>query len=185
MEEVSSGSESVGLNEGHNEIEIEKAESVEDPKVGMLFDSIDDLFQFYQRYAKEKGFGMCIRSSKKVGAEVRYVTVACNHSGKPKIKSSKLHQLHPQSKTDCKAKIRANLLGDGKWILRSMVLDHNHGAGGHEKLTYLEKDCRNNMDRVRRIELGEGDAIAMHNYFLKMQAHNSEFFHMMDLDEED
>ncbi|KAL7219029.1 hypothetical protein ACSBR2_012157 [Camellia fascicularis] len=67
MEEVSSGSESVGLNEGHNEIEIEKAKSVEDPKVGMLFDSIDDLFQFYQRYAKEKGFGMCIRSSKKVG----------------------------------------------------------------------------------------------------------------------
>ncbi|KAL7203303.1 hypothetical protein ACSBR2_016572 [Camellia fascicularis] len=49
MEEVSSGSESVGLNEGHNEIEIEKAKSVEDPKVGMLFDSIDDLVQFYQR----------------------------------------------------------------------------------------------------------------------------------------
>ncbi|KAL7233139.1 hypothetical protein ACSBR1_016886 [Camellia fascicularis] len=50
MEEVSSGSESVGLNEGHNEIEIEKAKSVEDPKVGMLFDSIDDLVQFYQRH---------------------------------------------------------------------------------------------------------------------------------------
>ncbi|XP_028085062.1 protein FAR-RED IMPAIRED RESPONSE 1-like [Camellia sinensis] len=227
MEEVSSGSESVGLNEDHNEIEIEKAKSVEDPKVGMLFDSIDDLVQFYQRYAKEKGFGMCIRSSKKVGGEVRYVIVACTHSGKPKIKSSKLHQLHPQSKTDCKAKICANLLGDGKWILRSMVLDHNHGvspgkarfyrchrvlnsavkrrlelhakvgirmnksfnslvvqAGGHEKLTYLEKDCRNHMDRVKRIELGEGDATTMHNYFLKMQADNSEFFHMMDLDEE-
>ncbi|KAL7240043.1 hypothetical protein ACSBR2_005831 [Camellia fascicularis] len=176
----------------------------------MLFDSIDDLVQFYQRYAKEKGFGMCIRSSKKVGGEVRYMTVACTHSGKPKIKSSKLHQLHPQSKTDRKAKICANLLGDGKWILRSMILDHNHGvspgkarfyrchkalnsavkrrlelhakagirmnksfnslvvqAGGHEKLTYLEKDCRNHMDRVRCIELGEGDVTAMHNYFFE------------------
>ncbi|KAL7190877.1 hypothetical protein ACSBR2_023032 [Camellia fascicularis] len=92
MEEVSSGFERVGLNEGHNEIEIEKEKSVEGPKVGMLFDSIDDLVQFYQGYVKEKGFGMCIRSSKKVGGEVRYMTVACNHSGKPKIKSSKLHQ---------------------------------------------------------------------------------------------
>ncbi|KAL7229501.1 hypothetical protein ACSBR2_008082 [Camellia fascicularis] len=196
MEEISSGSESVGLNEGHNEIEIEKAKSVEDPKVGMLFDSIDDLVQFYQRYEKEK-----VESQRSNQAN----SINCIHNQK---------QI-------------ANLLRDGKWMLRSMVLDHNHGAslgkarfykchrvlnsavkrrlelhakagirmnrifnslvvqaGGLEKLTYLEKDCRNHMDMVRRIKLREGDATTMHNYFLKMQADNSEFFHMMDLDKE-
>ncbi|KAL7260110.1 hypothetical protein ACSBR1_005885 [Camellia fascicularis] len=118
----------------------------------MLFDSIDDLVQFYQRYAKEKGFGMCIRSSKKVGGEVRYMTVACTHSGKPKIKSSKLHQLHPQSKTDRKAKICANLLGDGKWILRSMVLDHNHGVSPGKARFYRCHKALNSAVK-RRLEL--------------------------------
>ncbi|KAL7221718.1 hypothetical protein ACSBR1_023629 [Camellia fascicularis] len=155
MEEVSSGFERVGLNEGHNEIEIEKEKSVEGPKVGMLFDSIDDLVQFYQGYVKEKGFGMYIRSSKKVGGE------ALNSAVKRRLELL------------AKVGIRMNK------SFNSLVVQ----AGGHEKLTYLEKDCRNYIEKVRRIELGDGDAIAMHNYFLKMQADNSEFFHMMDLDE--
>ncbi|XP_028098981.1 protein FAR1-RELATED SEQUENCE 8-like [Camellia sinensis] len=164
MAEVSSGSKFVGLNEGHNEIEIEKAKSVEDPTVGMLFDSIDDLVQFYQRYAKEKGFRMCIRSSKKVGGEARYVTVACNHSGKPKIKSSKPHQLHPQSKTNCKAKICANLLGDGKWILRSMVLDHNHGVSPGKARFYRCHRVLNSTVK-RRLELHAKAGIRMNKSF--------------------
>lgn len=63
-------------------MEIEQNENVvdriEEPKVGMIFDSIDDVVEFYRKYAKEKGFGMSIRTSKKVGGEVRYVTVACS-----------------------------------------------------------------------------------------------------------
>ena len=97
------------------------------------------------------------------------------------------------------------------WILRSMVLDHNHGlspsktkfykynriikphvkkknlelndkagirmnksfnsfavaTGGHENLSFLEKDCRNHMEKVRRSHHKEGDASAMHHYFFK------------------
>ncbi|KAL7199240.1 hypothetical protein ACSBR2_021512 [Camellia fascicularis] len=62
----------------------------------------------------------------------------------------------------------------------SLVLE----AGGHEKLSYLEKDCRNHMDKVRRLKLEKGDATAMYNYFVKMQADNSEFFYVLDLDED-
>ena len=57
-------------------------------------------------------------------------------------------------------------------------------AGGHENLPFLEKDCRNHMDKVKRLELGEGDAVAMNKYFLKMQADNSNFFYMMDFTED-
>lgn len=40
------------------------------------------------------------------------------------------------------------------------------------------------MHKVRCLELGEGDAMVMHNYFLKMQVDNSNFFHMIDFDED-
>ncbi|KAL7262655.1 hypothetical protein ACSBR1_000924 [Camellia fascicularis] len=171
MEEVSSGSESVGLNEGHNEIEIEKAKSVEDPKVGMLFDSIDDLVQFYQRYAKEKGDGKWI---------LRSMVLDHNHGVSPEKARFYICHRVLNSAVKKRLELHAKVGIRMNKSFNSLVVQ----AGGHEKLTYLEKDCRNHMDRVRRIELGEGDATAMHNYFLKMQADNSEFFHMMDLDEE-
>ncbi|KAL6583476.1 hypothetical protein OROMI_005554 [Orobanche minor] len=56
-------------------------------------------------------------------------------------------------------------------------------SGGYDKIPFLEKDCRNFKDKTRRLRLLEGDADAMHKYFLKMQADNSEFFYVMDLDE--
>ena len=50
-------------------------------------------------------------------------------------------------------------------------------------MPFTEKDCRNFLDQVRRLRLGEGDANAINKYFLKMQADNSNFFYIMDLDE--
>lgn len=46
-------------------------------------------------------------------------------------------------------------------------------AGGYDKLTFGEKDCRNYLDKARRLRLGIGDAQAIHNYFVKMQSKNS------------
>ena len=56
-------------------------------------------------------------------------------------------------------------------------------AGGRDKLPYLSKDCRNYLDKQRRLRLVEGDAEAMHRYFMKMKADNSDFFFAMDLDD--
>lgn len=57
-------------------------------------------------------------------------------------------------------------------------------AGGYDKLTFGEKDCRNYLDQARRLRLGVGDAEAIRNYFVNMQAKNSNFFYIMDLDED-
>lgn len=51
-------------------------------------------------------------------------------------------------------------------------------------MEYIEKDCRNFLNKKIRLELREGDAMAMQNYFLRMKSDNSDFFHIMDLDEE-
>ncbi|XP_060958556.1 protein FAR-RED IMPAIRED RESPONSE 1 [Cannabis sativa] len=56
-------------------------------------------------------------------------------------------------------------------------------AGGHENVPFLEKDCRNLIEKARRLRLGVGDAEAIHKYFVQMQSKNSSFFYMMDLDD--
>ncbi|GFY84445.1 TIP41-like family protein [Actinidia rufa] len=177
---------------------------VEEPKEGMTFDTSEEAYLFYCRYAQEKGFSSCWK-------------------GEGKNKQS--GQTAAQSRMNCPAHIRV-VNRDGKFNLNRVVLDHNHEqspgkaryfksnrvldehvkrrlelndkagikmhktyellqieAGGHDKLPYLKKDCRNYLDKQRRLRLVEGDAEAMHRYFMKMKADNSDFFFALDLDD--
>jgi len=63
---------------------------------------------------------------------------------------------------------------------RSLVVE----ADGYENLTFGEKDCRNYIDKVRRLRLGTGDAEAIQKYFVRMQKQNSQFYYVMDVDDE-
>ncbi|KAH9782212.1 protein FAR1-RELATED SEQUENCE [Citrus sinensis] len=47
------------------------------------------------------------------------------------------------------------------------------GAGGYENVSFLEKDCRNFVDKTRRLQLEEGDAMMLLKYFQKKQAEYS------------
>ncbi|XP_052198420.1 protein FAR1-RELATED SEQUENCE 5-like [Diospyros lotus] len=69
---------------------------------------------------------------------------------------------------------------DGVLSYNSAVVE----AGGYENLTFVEKDCRNYIDQVRRLRLGEGDAAAIQAYFSKMQAFSPSFYFSVDLDED-
>ncbi|XP_052193891.1 protein FAR1-RELATED SEQUENCE 5-like [Diospyros lotus] len=69
---------------------------------------------------------------------------------------------------------------DGVLIYNSPVVE----ASGYENLTFVEKDCRNYIDQVRRLRLGEGDATAIQAYFSKMQAFYLGFYFSVDLDED-
>ncbi|XP_042472074.1 protein FAR1-RELATED SEQUENCE 6-like [Zingiber officinale] len=57
-------------------------------------------------------------------------------------------------------------------------------AGGYENLSFDERKCRNFISEARRLRLGDGDAEALSNYFCRMQSRNSNFFYVLDLDEE-
>ncbi|KAL5701055.1 hypothetical protein ACHQM5_026434 [Ranunculus cassubicifolius] len=54
-------------------------------------------------------------------------------------------------------------------------------AGGPENVSFLEKDCRNHLQSLK---LKEGDAMAIQKYFTEMHADNSNFFSIMDLDDD-
>lgn len=63
---------------------------------------------------------------------------------------------------------------------QSLVIE----AGGHENVTFIERDCRNHIQKERRLRLGDGDAAALQNYFMKVQAEDNRFFFSMQVDDE-
>ena len=60
---------------------------VEEPTIGMMFDSEDEAFSYYKQYAKQVSFGVTKRSHR-LGddGKVRYFTIACLREGKSKGK---------------------------------------------------------------------------------------------------
>ena len=62
---------------------------------------------------------------------------------------------------------------------KSIVIE----AGGFEKLPFGEKDCRNHVDKARRLRLGVEDARALRDYFVRMQEKDDQFYYVMDVDD--
>ncbi|KAI9195509.1 hypothetical protein LWI28_015637 [Acer negundo] len=58
------------------------------------------------------------------------------------------------------------------------------GTGRFENLPFLEKDCRNYIDKARHLRLGSGGTGALREYFVRMQYKNLGFFALMDLDDD-
>ncbi|KAH9681032.1 protein FAR1-RELATED SEQUENCE [Citrus sinensis] len=200
-----------------------------EPALGMLFDNHEEMFAFYKAYGKQEGFPVKVQSTKKgTDGIVKYATFACGRSGKSESKSANALKPKPNVKNGCDAKIGGCLNEYGKWVLRTLNLQHNHGlspdkaryfpcnrrisasakkriemndcagiriaqnfnsivvgAGGYENVSFLEKDCRNFVDKTRRLQLEEGDAMALLKYFQKKQAECNGFFFSIDLDEDD
>ena len=63
--------------------------------------------------------------------------------------------------------------------LQSVGVEMN-GCGN---LTSGENDCRNFVQKVRRLRLGRGDVDAIHSFFHRMQKQNSQFYCAMDMDD--
>ncbi|KAI9195297.1 hypothetical protein LWI28_013608 [Acer negundo] len=58
------------------------------------------------------------------------------------------------------------------------------GTCGFENLPFLEKDCRNYIDKARHLRLGADGAGALQEYFVRKQYKNHGFFALMDLDDD-
>ncbi|GFP97773.1 protein far-red impaired response 1 [Phtheirospermum japonicum] len=56
--------------------------------------------------------------------------------------------------------------------------------GGPNNLGCLPKDCRNFIESNRRLRLGEGDAHAIQNLFMKLQQEERDFFYLINTDVE-
>ena len=71
-------------------------EKVDEPKVGMYFNSPDEMFEYYKAYGQQEGFPVMRRSCKNGDdGSMRYVTFTCGRNDKSKSKSNHVLQLQP------------------------------------------------------------------------------------------
>jgi hypothetical protein len=85
-------------------------EKVEEPKESMTFSSLDKVCSYYRKYAKQAGFGVAQRSSRKKKGIKGYAMLICTRGGAERPKISDCAKPTPISnKTGCGARICANL----------------------------------------------------------------------------
>ncbi|XP_041007328.1 protein FAR1-RELATED SEQUENCE 5-like isoform X2 [Juglans microcarpa x Juglans regia] len=192
-------------------VQMDDGDMIEEPKSGMEFNSFEELMSYYKQYAKKCGFEVMTKRSERGEDEtVRYVTLACARGGKARNRTLNVTKPRPTGKTECKAKINA-LKVEGKVRLTTVHNIHNHNlslqksrffrcnresvtvkrvvdtndlAGIQLNLPCLENNCCNYIDNARHLRLGKGGAVALREYFLRMQYKNSGFFALMDLDDD-
>ncbi|ONI01005.1 hypothetical protein PRUPE_6G116200 [Prunus persica] len=101
------------MSEENDEVEIGETglentmspeETTQEPKVNMIFNTADEVLDFYKKYANRVGFQMKKRSSKKGDCgELKYVTLSCSRSGIPQSTASNVLKPYPSVKCNCKA----------------------------------------------------------------------------------
>lgn len=192
---------------------------VKAPEVGMHFDSLESLFEYYKLYGKQEGFRVKKKTSRlSIDGKLKFVSLSCSRAGKSQS-SKQSFLVSNASKMECKARVNATIFEDGKCKINSVVLEHNHGLGSHKSgsdscnkeiitdaQTKLElndgegidvmKNCQSVVlveardhdtvpfiEKAKRLCLGVGDAEAIHDYFVRMQAKNPNFFYMADVDD--
>ncbi|XP_022851585.1 protein FAR-RED IMPAIRED RESPONSE 1-like [Olea europaea var. sylvestris] len=109
-------------------------------------------------------------------------TVCLEHNHKTSHSKSRLYRCNRELSANVKRKLEVNDM-TGIPLHKS----YNYAvveAGGDENMTCVEKDCRNYVEQVRCLRLGDGDAAVIQSYFSQMQAQCSRFYFSMDLDEE-
>jgi hypothetical protein len=129
-------------NSKSNETNVEEYHNV-CPTVGMEFDSLEDVKEFYTSFAKKEGFGVRIRSTKP-----NFCILVCSNAGKHIVKSEsgegsnvcirKNKKRCSTSRTDCKASLVVSKAWKrSKWVIKSITNAHNHGMVSPKSVTYL------------------------------------------------
>uniref|UniRef100_A0A7N1A8K1 Protein FAR1-RELATED SEQUENCE n=1 Tax=Kalanchoe fedtschenkoi TaxID=63787 RepID=A0A7N1A8K1_KALFE len=130
------------------------------PAVGMEFESYDDVYNYYNCYAKEAGFCVRVKNSwfKRNSKEKYGAVLCCSSQGFKRIKD--VNRLRKETRTGCPAMIRMRLVDSKRWRIVEVTLDHNHllGSRVHKSVKRLtnctKRKLNSNSDaEVRTIKL--------------------------------
>ncbi|XP_022889316.1 protein FAR1-RELATED SEQUENCE 5-like [Olea europaea var. sylvestris] len=180
----------------------------------MEFKDVVEMLNFYKKYAYVVGFPVKERNSKsreggrigntsgcsklqpiiQMGCRARITAssdifgvwrinnVHLDHNHEISPSRFRLYQCNRQLNAHVKRKLQVNDLTG-----ISLHKSYNSAiveADGYVKMSCVENDCRNYIEQVRRLKLGEEDVVAIQSYFYKMQAQCPGFYFSMDLDDE-
>uniref|UniRef100_A0A2N9FFN3 Protein FAR1-RELATED SEQUENCE n=1 Tax=Fagus sylvatica TaxID=28930 RepID=A0A2N9FFN3_FAGSY len=156
---------------------------VSESTVGMEFGSLVEVTEFYRKYAYSKGFATITRNSRrnKGFTETSYINLKCNQEG---TYNSLVDDASKKRRISTDTKRRLLIIDNADVRVNSSIKSSIVEGGGYENVTYNEKDVRNFLDKERRLKCKEGDGQVLHDYFVRMQGKNSNFYHALDLDDE-
>ena len=100
-----------------------------EPRVGMEFDSLQQVIEFYKNYAYSKGFATMRRSSRKNKGftETSYINLKCNQEGRYNSLVDDASKKRATIKNSCEVGIKASMdITDWKWMILSFIENHNH-----------------------------------------------------------
>ncbi|XP_022865312.1 protein FAR1-RELATED SEQUENCE 5-like [Olea europaea var. sylvestris] len=89
----------------------------------------------------------------------RICTVDLEHNHKISLSKSRLYRCNRELSEHVKRRLEVNDMA--RIPLHKSYNSAVAEAGGYENMTCIEKDCRNYVEKVRRLRLGEGDAMSL------------------------
>ncbi|XP_035546682.1 protein FAR1-RELATED SEQUENCE 5-like [Juglans regia] len=150
--------------EGMNEV-LDDDNRVEPPTSGMQFSTDKEVLDYYKRYAKQEGFGVIIKRTKRdLDGDAKYVTIGCARGGRYYPSHSNLAKPRATTKTDCKAKINARFV-NGVWVLTSVDLVHNHSTVSPQKSRFFRSHKCLDEYSQRMLDLNDRAGIRMNKNF--------------------
>ncbi|XP_010277381.1 PREDICTED: protein FAR1-RELATED SEQUENCE 12-like isoform X2 [Nelumbo nucifera] len=201
---------------------------VSEPYIGLQFSCEDEAYEYYNAYAKEKGFS--IRKSRversKVDKSVLSRKYVCAHEGfrwtKDKRYKGKVVRSRRETRIDCRAAMSIKR-SSGKWVVYKVHNEHNHelvnpveayklrshrkmlnnmrvgvstspkcsvvpckimdrekeASSGDNNMCTNNQDCKNNMKKERRNNIGVDYDRAL-EYFQSMQAADPGFIYAIE-----
>lgn len=95
------------------------------PSIGMEFESYEDVYYFYNCYAKDQGFGVRVSNTWYRKSKERYRgKLSCSSAGFKK--KSEANRPRPETRTGCPAMIKFRLMENKRWRIIEAELEHNH-----------------------------------------------------------
>ncbi|KAH7663258.1 FHY3/FAR1 family protein [Dioscorea alata] len=97
------------------------------PKAGMVFNSEEEVYDFYVKYAQQEGFGITKRTTKSEdGRKLKYYALACIRGGKRTSTAKDSFKPRLSTKTNCQARVNVIVDNDGYFTIFHIHFEHNH-----------------------------------------------------------
>ncbi|KAK9133206.1 hypothetical protein Scep_012734 [Stephania cephalantha] len=115
------------------------------PRVGMVFESEEQAYSFYNAYARRLGFSVRKGELKRLKSGRIYLReFLCSRQGyRAKHTRGPPKKPRPQTRTKCRACIRFKVKEDGCWVVRKFIEEHNHNFASQSEVHLLrsQRSC--------------------------------------------
>ncbi|KAM0829471.1 hypothetical protein ACQ4PT_066852 [Festuca glaucescens] len=125
-------------------VDDNNSESLKAPKVGMVFKSEEDAYEFYNEYAGKIGFSIRKSHSKLRPDKTIYKKhIVCSNEGERHTHSThETLKQNAETRSRCDARVQFSIARDGVWKVQKVVLEHNHYLASPDKRHMLRSQRR-------------------------------------------